>query len=91
VADQAARLEETTRGCEVLSWYHALTANREKVIRVLQRRYELYKGPVIFLEAHDASIGWRLQEHRDYAWLVGDPEFDAITARIAGKEENPQE
>ena len=84
--EKAASLEENVSGStddwDALAWYHALTANREEVIRLLWRHSEVQKGPMIVPGAAGAShTAWKLQEHRDYAWLVGDPEFDAFVTR----------
>ena len=84
MADKAASLEERsqTDDWDALAWYYALTANRGEVNRLLRRHSEVQKGFMIVPGAAGAShTAWKLQEHRDYAWLVGDPEFDAFVTR----------
>ena len=73
-AASATALEETPDGCLRLASYHGLARNRDEVIRLLQRRLDL-AGPI---------PGWNPEDQPDYAWLVGEPEFEALTARIAG-------
>ncbi len=88
VAARAASLEEPdslgrrVAALDALAWYHALARDRDEVIRHLRRRAELL-GEVQVPTAHAHSIrAWRLAEHRDYAWLRGDPEFDALAASL---------
>jgi tetratricopeptide (TPR) repeat protein len=70
-AKKAVSFEQTLFGCQVLAWYHGVARNREGVVRYMTCMDELG------LRGFDFSI------HRDYLWLQGDPEFDAVTARIA--------
>ena len=75
-AIHAASLEETEDGCRDLAWYYALTRNREEVLRFLRRAFEIRAAP---------DPLWRPQAQRDFAWLVGDPEFDAFVAEVTGR------
>ena len=73
-AVMAASLDGTQRGYLRLSWYHALVRDRDEVIRYLRRYLELRGRP---------NLDLQLARRRDFAWLVGDPEFDAVVAEIA--------
>jgi Flp pilus assembly protein TadD len=73
-AATAASLEEDELGCLYLAWYHACARNREKVIRYL----------TCYADRAKPIKSFKLGEHEDYAWIRGDPEFDAVAFRIAG-------
>lgn len=83
-AATAASLEETADGCLALAWYHACARNREEVIRYL----------TCYADEAEPDPTFKLGEHEDFAWIRGDPEFDALAFRIAGydyEREDPPE
>ena len=65
-------MEAAETGYSQLARYHSLAGNRDEVLRYLRGYLELRGAP------HQT---FKLGEDEDFAWLVGDPEFDALVER----------